>query len=889
MHIKRLAVAALFTSIATGAAAQALPSGFQRTDPIVGRSAPSGVYFAHDGRVFVTEKSGRIWRYQNLLDTNPVLFADLRSEVHDFWDRGLLGFALDPRFPEVPRVYAQYAHNGGFGVPEAHWPQNNCPTPPGPTTNGGGCVISGRVSRFDVNGDAIGEEHVLVEDWYQQFPSHSVGTIAFGPDGYLYAGGGDGASFNGTDFGQWGNPDYPDPRSPMNQGGALRSQSLEIEDQYNAADHDVWLNGTISRIDAQSGDGAPGNPLAGDARPNAQRIVAYGLRNPFRFTFRPNSNGELWVGDVGYNTWEEINIVPTLANGDATLRNFGWPCFEGRSHTGGYGGASLAICNALYSAGNTGGRTPFAQPWYAYQHQGSSDITGLAFYEGDSYPAQYRDSLFFADNSRTIVFNIPHADADDDGMPDAPADGAATAFYGGSNATAVQLASGPGGDIFLANINTGKISRLSYCDGCGNIAPSAAIALDAGSAGDGAPRTIDFTASNSIDPNGDALSYAWDLDGDGTFGDALGVTASAFFGADGSHTVAVRASDGNGGVDVARMIVTVTNHAPTVAIAGPSPDLLWSAGETIALDASSSDAEQGSLPDDALAWTIYREDCANEDFTDCTESVLATAIGASSSFATPDAAFPMYLRIVLDGTDDGGLSDEDEIALYPATADLTLATDPAGLSIGFGDDPAPAPRTRTVIVDASVDVVAPLEQVVGTTQYVFQSWSDGGEAEHVVHVPAAGAATLTATFARPADIAVSLDDGVTEVSPGQAVTWSLHVANRGPNALAGLPIVADLPPTLTGVTWTCSGSAGAACAPGGSGALDTTADIEVGGFVDYAIHATVDASASGSVTIAASAVVPSDFLNTTPADDSASDTDVIFADVIFEDGFDAGE
>ena len=96
--------------------AQNLPAGFQRTDPIVSRVLPTGVYFAHDGRVFVTEKSGEIWLYQNLLATTPQLFADLSLEVHDNWDRGLLGFALDPRFPEAPYVYVQYAYNGGLGL-----------------------------------------------------------------------------------------------------------------------------------------------------------------------------------------------------------------------------------------------------------------------------------------------------------------------------------------------------------------------------------------------------------------------------------------------------------------------------------------------------------------------------------------------------------------------------------------------------------------------------------------------------------------------------------------------------------------------------------------------------------------------------------------------------
>ena len=897
--------------------AQNLPAGFQRTDPIVSRVLPTGVYFAHDGRVFVTEKSGKIWLYQNLLATTPQLFADLSLEVHDNWDRGLLGFSLDPRFPEAPYVYVQYAYNGGLGLggPLPRWPTcpannptcgvNNgtdyCPDPPGDTTNYGGCVISGRVSKLTITGNAVSNEQVLVEDWYQQFPSHSIGTIKFGPDGYLYAGGGDGASFNDHDFGQWGNLQYPDQRSPLNpgnpndqatnQGGSLRAQGLEIESVYNGNGHDVWVNGSIIRIDPNSGAGAPGNPLAGDPQPNAQRIIAYGLRNPFRFTFRPGTAGDLWVGDVGENNWEEINRIPAVpAAGGGTLLNFGWPCYEGRGHHAGFTGGP--ICTALYSNGDAGGRTPQTPPWYTYDHShGGSDITGLAFYEGTAYPAQYQNSLFFSDNSRQIIFNIPFIDANGDGVPDPPADSSATAFFGGAAATSVQLTSGPGGDIFFTNINSGKISRISYCTGCstaspGNVAPSAAIALDSGSIADGAPRTIGFSAANSVDPNNlDTLSWSWDLNGDGNFGDATGVTASAFYGANGVHKVSVQVSDGHGGVDVASMVITVVNGAPTVTITSPNSSTLWSSDQTIALTATSSDPEQGVLPDSALAWQVYREDCTNPDFTGCTESVLGNFTGSSTSFVAPGAAFPAYLRIVLTGTDNGGLSDTKEVDIYPATAGVTLASVPAGLALLFNGASAAAPHTHTVIVNAGFEVGAASPQALGGTQYDFVAWSDGGAATHTAHALTPGPATLTATFAAPADIAVALDDGLAVIAPGQSVTWMLTVDNPGVNSLSGVGVTATLPAMLLGAHWTCTSTSGSSCTASGSGAPNDSASIASGGRVTYQISATVALNASGSLTVSASAVIPAGYVNQSPGNDSASDTDAVLVDVIFRDGF----
>ena len=169
--------------------------------------------FSADGRVFVAEKSGLIKVFDGLDDTSPTVFADLRTKVHNFWDRGLLGMALAPNFPTDPFVYVLYTYDAAIGGTAPRWgtagaTSDGCPTPPGPTTDG--CVVSGRLSRLAADGDtAVGPEQVLVEDWCQQFPSHSIGALAFGPDGSLYASGGDGASFTFADYGQTGTPKNP--------------------------------------------------------------------------------------------------------------------------------------------------------------------------------------------------------------------------------------------------------------------------------------------------------------------------------------------------------------------------------------------------------------------------------------------------------------------------------------------------------------------------------------------------------------------------------------------------------------------------------------------------------------------------------------------------------
>ena len=440
-------------------------STFRDTVVFSGLTNPTAVRFSPDGRVFVAEKSGLLLEYDSLTDATPTTVADFRSETDDFWDRGLLGLALDPNFPNHPYVYLLYTNDAPPGQTAPVW-NDACPTPPG--TNTDGCVVTGKLVRIQLSGNTMsGSPTTLISgQWCQQFPSHSIGDLNFDADGELDVSGGDGANFIAADWGQFGGstgsptPTNPcgDPPTgmggtespPMAEGGALRSQSAR-----RSAGQPVLLNGAILRVDPATGAAAAGNPFGSSTDANKQRIIAYGLRNPFRFTVRPGTN-ELWIGDVGWTTWEEINVDTSPTT---TAKNFGWPCYEGASQQSAYAGFDL--CASLYEDGTA------SNPYYAYNHSSQvvpgescptangSSITGLAFYNGGTYPSSYNGALFFADYSRNCIWAmLPGSN----GLPDPTT---IETFVAGAGHP-VDLEVGPGGDLFYVDLDDGQIHRITY-------------------------------------------------------------------------------------------------------------------------------------------------------------------------------------------------------------------------------------------------------------------------------------------------------------------------------------------------------------------------------------------------------------------------------------------
>ena len=725
-----------------------LPVGFQAQRVIVGLNQPVAVSFATDGRAFVAEKGGRILSFAALpgpaeaaktpRSFGASVFRDLSADVQDFWDRGLLGLTVAPSFPLDRRVFVFYSRDQVAGT-LARW-GDGCPDPPGGTRDG--CAITQRLSVLTASatdaGLAAAGERTLIDGWCMQYPSHAVGTLTFGNDGSLYASAGDGAGFEFSDTGNGGGSvGSPTPANPCGdghtgdrvgvtetgpgaEGGALRAQDLRTPDDPTS------LSGTIVRLDPATGLAAPGNPLSQGRDENARRIVAHGLRNPFRFTTRPD-RAELWLGDVGGSSWEEINVVadPTRA-----APNFGWPCEEGPFRSPSFDLLDVSLCETLYAEGSA------ARPYFTYEHggdvargdvatagrsgvcpapnAGGDSITALGFAPttGNRYPGGYKGALFFGDYSRRCIWTMPIGA---NGLPDT---NQISRFL--VDAAPVQLVAGPGGDLYYVDVVAGEVRRIRFV---GPSSPPQA-SLDATPLVGPAPLAVTFDASQSSDPDSGVLTFDWDLNGDGLFGDAVGAVVKSTYVA-GDHDVSVRVTDPSGLTDVASVTVISGDTPPRPTIATPIGSLRWRVGQRITAIGFAADDEEGRIAPTSLKWSLELLHCSRQNKSACHYHRIESSVGDQFGVTAPDHPYPASLVLKLTATDARGVDASAFVRLEPETTQVTYDTRPSGGVMTIGDRLVTGPVTQDEIIGGRVAVTAPESQRVGGVERAFATWSDG--------------------------------------------------------------------------------------------------------------------------------------------------------------------
>ena len=686
-----------------------MDTGFVLEDVVGGLNGGVAFDFAPDGRIFIAEKGGvvRVFEDDALLSAP---FIDLSTQVNNRHDRGLLGVAVHPDFPAQPYVYLLFTYD----PPEVFNYRGD--SVKGPDGNGA------RVSRLlRVTADAARDYNVALPgsavvllgaggNWAaigdpgarnsatpscerggvytrdclpSDEQSHTIGTVRFGPDGSLFVSVGDGSNYTAV------------------QPYATRALSVDS------------LAGKVLRIDPLTGAGYTDNPFYdGNATANRAKVYSLGLRNPFRFAVHPVT-GEPFVGDVGWNTWEEVNT--------GRGANFGWPCFEGGNGSslqqGGY--RALDRCTSLYK--DSSAVTPAVHA-YTHDGQGSSVQVG-DFYTGSAYPAAYRGALFFVDYNRQFINYLTF-----DGG------GRVTGVRTfGREAGVVQLSAGPDTNLYLMNILEGKLKRLRYT-AAGNNAPTAGASATptAGTV----PLTVAFLGMSSFDPDGDTLAYRWDF-GDGSSSsepDPTHVyTAAGVFRA----TLTVR--DPAGATSRSSVTTEASDNRPVATILSPADGTGYAIGDTVTFSGAGDDAQDGALSGESLSWKLNLH---HNDHTHFNE--LPATNGEKGSFVVSDHGDSTWLELCLTATDSSGQKDTRCVSLRPSTVQYTLRTEPSGLELSWEGVSRTTPFTVTTIIDSSHQLVAPAEQG-GLT---FSGWSDGGARVHPITVGGAPE-TLTATYAAP--------------------------------------------------------------------------------------------------------------------------------------------
>ena len=287
----------------------------------------------------------------------------------------------------------------------------------------------------------------------------------------------------------------------------------------------------------------------------------------------------------------------------------------------------------------------------------------------------------------------------------------------------VDMEMGPGGDLYYVDITDGTIHRI-HATGGTNRPPTAMAHADPTSGAP--PLAVQFHGDLSSDPDGDALNYAWDLDGDGAFDD----TTSAQ-----SPTPRTRLRDGHGATPGDRQTprsatttVTITvgsvgTGAPVPTITSPTATTTWFAGQQVNYRGSATDPQDGTLPASALDWTITLFHCP--DTINCHQHPIGGTDGITAgSFIAPDHEYFAYLELALTATDSQGNVATVRRRIDPQTRTIKLQSNPAGIALGLNDESTAAPFTRTVIRYSTNTLTAPPTAQVNGRPYTFDHWSD---------------------------------------------------------------------------------------------------------------------------------------------------------------------
>ena len=809
-----LLIAASLLFFCEAGLAQTLPSGF--TTSIIGSdwNLPLGATFTTDGqKLFVWEKDGRVYVCNRnasgayIKQTTPVL--DISEEVANWGDHGLMGFALDPNYLSNGLIYLLYVVDRhyliNFGTPAYN---------PATSTRGGTIGRNTRYktitngpdlatdlsSRFILLGETKTTGIALTHD------SHGLGTLAFAADGTLLATCGDGGSYYAVDKGSDPDTDYDldlidGILRPEENVGAFRAQMLNCH------------NGKLLRIDPTTGNGVSSNPYYNAAEPRSpkSRVWAFGLRNPFRMSVKPGTGstnpaagdiGEIYIGDVGWNTYEEVNVITTPGV------NCGWPLFEGMTPTPGYSTALTANrdepnplygingctkqffdfqdlvrqptadndksinnpCSPLVTIG-TGERYIHHRPILDWQHfvdtarvpvfsgnnvataligtpesgvngvpfQGNCSIGG-PWYSGSNFPAEYSNHYFVADHDQKWIRAV--------GVDFTDVVTEVKNFGGGFLGTVCITMNPLDGSMVVVELGDfasilPTIKQIKYG---GNQSP--VVKINSDKLFGPSPLAVNFTGINSSDPDGTIAAYAWNF-GDGATS-AVASPSHSFTAPANTPTkyvVRLTVTDNEGASSTDSTIISVNNTPPVVNITSPVKNSLYKIGpDTLyTCSATVTDAEPGPLKYEWQTFLRHNSHAHPQPISnDVSPTTSIERIGCNGD--------TYYWMIKLTVTDAAGLSAVDSSKIFPDCNIGPDATPPVVSSVlpANGTSNVNVSTLCAAIFDEAIDAAT-----VTSTSFVLKDANNivvpgtisvlSNQATFSPSAPLAGSKTYTAT------------------------------------------------------------------------------------------------------------------------------------------------
>jgi len=536
-------------------------------------------------------------------------------------EKGLLGLALDPNFATNGYMYVSYT------TLDEH----------------------AQLSRFTVqNGTAsLASEKVYLKGDQLQQIHHSANTVHVGPDGKLWWSVGD---------------NYP-PLSNAQNLTNIYGKILRFRLDGSIPSDNPFLN-------------VPGAVPA---------IYAYGLRNPFRFTFLPN--GKAMTEDTGSSYWEEMN---TIQRGG----NYGWALYEGNCGSCGY-----------------------INPAYSYGHLPTDGASSaIAAYSGSVFPKQYDHVVFFGDYNRqdieAVTFDPTYSTEISDNVFDSTV---------GSIA---DLEEGPDGNLYYVSIFDGTFTEI-YSTGPFPPVAAASASPNAGLS----PLAVTFSSAGSNDPYGLPLTYSWN------FGDGSPVSTAAnpshTYATNGTYTATLTVSNGSQTGTASTQIV-VGNTPPTASITSPTTGATYKGGDTISFSGTATDAVDGTLPASDYTWQVdfysngvaqpfYNAEVPNPFYgpvTNVTSGTFQIPQDLSNSAST-------FYRITLTVVDSLGLKTVVTRDIHPKQTNWSVDTNIPGAAYVVDGTWHTSPYTTNDGVGVQHVLTGVPTQKIGTNRYRFQGWSDG--------------------------------------------------------------------------------------------------------------------------------------------------------------------